>query len=318
MDKINNKKKPIISVIVPIYKVEKYIEKCINSIINQTYKNLEIILVDDGSPDNCPKICDEFAKKDKRIRVIHKENGGLSDARNAGLDIMTGDFVCFIDSDDWVESTYVEDMLTAQQNTDADIVACGVFLIEENTNNKKIFLQSKKNKLLKNNIFKYYYSKKNKIFCSAWNKLYKKEIFNEIRYPKGRIYEDSAIILKILGKCERVIVISNLLYNYLKRNESITGTNFDLKKLNSLFLNYEENLKYIEGKKNKKLMCEEVLSGLYNNYLKIIKQLNDDKLKKYLKNDFKEKWIKYKKYLPIFNLRTYRIFYLILKYKMLK
>ena len=100
--------KEVISIVVPIYKVEKYIKKCIDSIIEQTYKNLEIILVDDGSPDGCAKICDEYAKKDKRIKAIHKENGGLSDARNVGIDISTGKYICFVDSDDYIENNYIE------------------------------------------------------------------------------------------------------------------------------------------------------------------------------------------------------------------
>ena len=103
-----NVRKELISIVIPVYKVELYLEKCIESIINQTYKNLEIIIVDDGSPDNCPQICDEYSKKDKRIKVIHKENGGLSDARNAGIDIATGKYIAFVDSDDYVSDDYVE------------------------------------------------------------------------------------------------------------------------------------------------------------------------------------------------------------------
>ena len=112
---------PKISVIVPVYKVEKYLDKCVESIVNQTYKNLEIILVDDGSPDNCPAMCDEWAEKDERIRVIHKENGGLADARNAGMDIATGDYIGFVDSDDWIEPNMYEVLLKNALKYDADI-----------------------------------------------------------------------------------------------------------------------------------------------------------------------------------------------------
>ena len=114
-----------ISVIVPIYKTEQFLSKCIDSIINQTYKNLEIILVDDGSPDNCPKICDEYAKRDNRIKVIHKENGGLSSARNAGIEIATGDFSAFVDSDDWIDSDMYESLVKLSDEYNADIAECG-------------------------------------------------------------------------------------------------------------------------------------------------------------------------------------------------
>ena len=117
---------PKISVIVPVYKVEKYLDRCVESIVNQTYKNLEIILVDDGSPDNCPVMCDEWAEKDERIRVIHKENGGLADARNAGMNIATGDYIGFVDSDDWIEPNMYEVLLKNALKYDADISRCGL------------------------------------------------------------------------------------------------------------------------------------------------------------------------------------------------
>ena len=117
---------PLISVIVPIYNVEKYLDRCVDSIINQTYKNLEIILVDDGSPDNCPQMCDDYAKKDSRIKVVHKENGGLSDARNVGMEVATGEYVSFIDSDDYISLDFYETLLETIVDNDSDIVECGV------------------------------------------------------------------------------------------------------------------------------------------------------------------------------------------------
>ena len=116
-----------VSIIVPVYNVEKYLDKCIESIVNQTYRNIEIILVDDGSPDKCPEICNEWAKKDDRIKVIHKENGGLSSARNAALEIAQGDYITFVDSDDWIENDMIQSMLTCAAKNDADIVCCGFY-----------------------------------------------------------------------------------------------------------------------------------------------------------------------------------------------
>ena len=122
----------LLSVIVPIYNVEDYLNRCVDSIINQTYKNLEIILVDDGSPDNCPQMCDDYAKKDSRIRVVHKENGGLSDARNAGMKVATGEYVSFIDSDDYISLDFYETLFQTMVDNDSDIVECSVVKFYEN------------------------------------------------------------------------------------------------------------------------------------------------------------------------------------------
>lgn len=123
------KQQPLISVIVPVYNVEQYIHQCVDSILSQTYKNLEIILVDDGSPDNCPAICDGYARNDDRVKIIHQENGGLSAARNSALDLCTGEYIAFVDSDDWIESNAYEEMMSEMQKKDLDVVFCGVNVI---------------------------------------------------------------------------------------------------------------------------------------------------------------------------------------------
>ena len=123
------KQQPLISVIVPVYNVEQYIHQCVDSILSQTYKNLEIILVDDGSPDNCPAICDEYARNDDRVKIIHQENGGISAARNSALDLCTGEYIAFVDSDDWIESNAYEEMMSEMQKKDLDVVFCGVNVI---------------------------------------------------------------------------------------------------------------------------------------------------------------------------------------------
>ena len=298
----------LVSVIVPVYKVEKYLEKCVDSIINQTYKNLEIILVDDGSPDNCPKMCDLYAKEDKRVKVIHKQNGGLSDARNAGLDIMTGNFVCFVDSDDWVEKNYVEEMLNIQQKTNADVVACGINLVNEETGEISIFKCSKENVIYEDNKILRKYFKKNEIISGvAWNKLYKKYIFEHLRYPKGRIYEDNAIILQILHKCKKLVVIKDRLYNYLKRRNSIMLTGMTEQKLKSMILNNEERTQFLIQINEKSILCKEIVLYL-KHYCWIYRELKDENLKNILKQDFKIKWNKYKKYLSLFDLNTYKLF----------
>lgn len=217
-------KNPLVSVIVPIYNVEKYIKKCVESIINQTYKNLEIILVDDGSPDNCPQICDEFALKDSRIKVIHKKNGGLSDARNTGLDIMSGEWVVFVDSDDFVSKYYVENLyfLTQKYNADIAITSYKSFFdtnlefSSKKITNEKIFLHSSK-EAIKNMLYNKYY------FVSAWRIIYKSTLFSNIRFPKGEIYEDLSTIPLVIFKSDKVAFCSVKDYFYLQRENSITG-----------------------------------------------------------------------------------------------
>ena len=180
---------PRLSVIVPVYKVEKYIHKCIDSILNQTFTDFELILVDDGSPDNCGKICDEYAKRDARIRVIHKENGGLSDARNFGIDAAKGEIIGFVDSDDIIDANMYGDMIRYMDEHDLDVVCADTYVVR---NDKKKFNPRYK----KDMIFEGQNAVKEildgTLDNAAWNKIYKRKVIGNVRYPKGRIYEDVA------------------------------------------------------------------------------------------------------------------------------
>ena len=166
----------LISVIVPVYKVEKYLNRCVNSIINQIYKNLEIILIDDGSPDKCPYICDEWSKRDSRIKVLHKQNGGLSDARNAGLKIATGEFIGFVDSDDWIAPEMYERLLTAIIKDQSDIAECNVKMVWKNNLQSKMLLQQN-NCVLKRDEAQLELLNESKLKQPVWNKLYKGNTF---------------------------------------------------------------------------------------------------------------------------------------------
>ena len=175
---------PLITVIIPVYKVELYLERCIESVRNQIYTNLEIILVDDGSPDNCPQICDDYAKRDNRIIVIHKENGGLSSARNSGLDIMTGQYVTFLDSDDFFHNEFVFHLYNLAEKYDADLVKCGYIKGSGTKFNKQntkevIEIYDRRSVFLKY---------KNKI--AAWGLLYKTILWANVRFPVGMLNED--------------------------------------------------------------------------------------------------------------------------------
>ena len=217
-----------ISVIIPMYKVEKYLKKCIESVLKQTYTNLEIILVDDGSPDNCGEICEEYKKKDSRIKVIHKENGGLSDARNKGIDVATGKYVTFIDSDDFIEKNYVEFLYNLIRKYNADISIGSHKIIYNNIIiDKSTYKEFSENseKILEKILYD------DGVDLSAWGKLYKIKLFDGIRFPKGRLYEDSATTYKLIHLANVIAVSSRPIYNYVMRNNSISQGDFNLKKM---------------------------------------------------------------------------------------
>lgn len=213
---------PLVSIIVPIYKVEPYLQRCLDSIVNQTYTNLEIILVDDGSPDGCPQICDEYATRDKRIVVIHKENGGLSSARNAGLDVCKGEYISFVDSDDWVEKNYIESLLYIAIKENADITIGENFI----SRNKNISINKSYNTkvyISKDAIF--HLLKNNHIaFTVSWGKLYKRELFSSLRFPIGKYHEDEFTTYILFYNSKKIAYTSEILYYYDQRAGSIVST----------------------------------------------------------------------------------------------
>lgn len=239
MGTVDRSQEPLVSIIVPIYNVEKYLKKCVDSIINQTYKNLEIILVDDGSPDLCGEICDEYVKMDKRIKVIHKINGGLSDARNAGLNIMQGQYVGFVDSDDWIEPNMYARLIENLIDFNADISIGGVTNLLESENGYKILRTTQKDEIIN-----WSCDKEEAMECyflgtwSAWDKIYKKTIFKDLRFPKGEINEDEAIALQILEQCDVISYTNEAVYNYIK--EEIVSLLQNLIRINYYGLNIVE------------------------------------------------------------------------------
>ena len=234
-----------ISVIVPVYKVEPYLRKCVDSILAQTYTNLEVILVDDGSPDSCGAICDEYAAKDNRVRVIHKHNGGLSDARNAGLNIATGDWLSFIDSDDWIEASMYETLLHNATKNNAEISIGGV-VDEVLTDNGIVITKTTQGGSVVTEV-REKQSAIRHFLCnswSAWDKIYRRMVFDGVRYPVGEINEDEAIALQLLEKCERVVYTNEVFYHYIKRPESITTSSFSPKKF-AWYRHCRDNLEWI-------------------------------------------------------------------------
>lgn len=218
----------MISVIVPVYGVEDYLDQCVKSIVAQSYTDLEIILVDDGSPDGCPAMCDAWAKKDRRIIVIHKPNGGLSDARNAGLNVANGDYISFIDSDDWIVPTMLETMLSTLLQADADICSCGIINAYEDGSTQSWnlpFLNGDSESFLRA-----LYSDTS-VPVATWNKLYKSELWTELRFPKGKICEDAFTTYKLIDSSKKLVQIPDKLYYYRIHSGSIMTSSFRLARM---------------------------------------------------------------------------------------
>lgn len=215
---------PLVSVIVPVYNVERYLPQCLQSIVEQTYSHLEIILVDDGSTDGSPAICDEWAERDPRIRVTHQQNGGLSQARNTALDVMNGDYVTMVDGDDHVDSTFVETLLRCLTEHNADIAVCEWNMYRDGKTPKSakpqhtdVIVYSRKEAI--NAVFY-----QDTLTNSACSRLYNSRLWKDIRFPKGMLYEDLAVVYHVLQLTTKVVFCPQVLYFYLQRAESITGT----------------------------------------------------------------------------------------------
>lgn len=240
---------PLISVIVPVYKVENYIKQCVESILHQTYTNLEIILVDDGSPDKCPWICDEYAKIDKRVIVLHKENGGQSSARNKALEVAKGDYLAFVDSDDYLSENMYSVMMETMLSEKCDIVMCARVDVFNNRKKEYFFLPASRT-----------YSGEealdlmlmDTIGSQPWDKIYRRNTYEGLRFPEGRIYEDIGTTYLAFSRCSKFSYIHTPLY-YYRMNES--GTSFSEKpnKIFDTFLSFYERMKYAEVSKSKAL-----------------------------------------------------------------
>lgn len=232
-----------ISVIVPVYNVEKYLPTCLDSLLGQTYQNLEIILVDDGSTDNSGKICDEYAEKDSRIQVVHQENGGLSIARNSGLEYAAGEYVSFVDSDDWMSQNAFRILYQGLKKYHAQ---CSV--------GRFTHVMDKEGKL------SYEKREKCQVRCddsreamkhallrgsSACNRLFERALFQDVRFPEHKTNEDEIAILRVYEKCSRVVFLDKYTYFYRRRPNSITTSTFSVKNLD-FYYNTLENLKYIK------------------------------------------------------------------------
>ena len=231
-----------ISIIIPIYNTEKYLKSCVESIINQTYKNLEIILVDDGSIDKSGQICDEYSKKDPRIKTLHKPNGGLADARNYGLKNATGKYIGFIDGDDYIYPTFYEELHNLIKKHNADIAECQFLRIKEDDINKAEKIIDEENKKLKIDVKEY--ENKNALHLLygtrlhpyvkkvvVWNKIYKRKLWEDMQFPVGKLHEDEFTTFKVLYNCKKIVSTNKILHGYMQTNNSIMRRKIEQKRI---------------------------------------------------------------------------------------
>ena len=233
----NAEKTPELSIIVPIYKVEKYLDECIQSILHQTFTDLELILVDDGSPDACPQMCDAIAEQDSRVRVIHQKNGGLSAARNTGIEAARGNWLGFVDSDDFVAPDFYEKLYNAAVNADADCAVCSVQLIHEDGSRMDTPPQWKVygGGYTGEDVLKTITWQNNVPYLVAWNKLYRREVFRTLRYPVGRINEDGFVFAELFDTIKKVACVEQPLYFYRRRTGSIMQSKCTLRNLDEFW-----------------------------------------------------------------------------------
>lgn len=295
----------MVSVIIPIYNIKDYMADSVRSVMLQTYKDIEIILVDDGSTDESPAICDEYMAKDSRIRVVHKKNGGLSSARNAGIDIAKGDYLIFLDSDDYLALNTIEYISNIQKKTDADIVQYG-YIETEQRYHEEYITGSGKYELVTDK--KRFYEKLYEIggeAASACTKLYKRELFDDLRFKEGILHEDEYMITRMLTSVNTIVYITEKLYYYVMRGGSIIHSGFNMKKLDFFLVGEDriQALKKLEYNELLKQEYERQFSSLMNYYCTAAFRKSEDGCKAILKliRDFYEKY----DYVPIGKMKVF-------------
>lgn len=258
--------KYLVSVIVPVYNVEQYIGRCIESIQRQTYSNLEILLVNDGSKDGSGIICEKYKKLDRRIKIINKINGGLSDARNAGIREAKGEYLVFIDGDDYIKQDYVEKLLYKIVSIDADVVLCSFELVDDNGKLlKQEILSELPNEVVGHDILDAVLTSYGYKYVVAWNKIYRKEIFNKLRFDKDKIYEDEFINFRLFWNCGKIGILEETLYCYVQRNGSIVQSAMTREKIMTKNEMHITRIEFYNEKQDKELYIK--ACQLYCNWL---------------------------------------------------
>lgn len=279
-----NGKNELVSIIVPVYNVEKYLERCIVSIVQQTYENIEIILVDDGSTDRSSEICDDWCRRDKRIKVIHRENGGLSAARNSGIDQATGEYFSFIDSDDYVSQYFIEKLVKLLRDNNTRISICNLTYIYEEDNSERVANVPNGCRTGRKIILEE--MEKGIYYGQVMTKLYHKSIFEQLRFPEKRIHEDDFVFHKIFWPLEKVSSTSEGLYYYVQRSGSIMQNVMTVKRLNDWIDSRKERYEFFCEQNDVELLrCTAncYLATIFMAYMRYMDFLPKDKQQALLK-----------------------------------
>lgn len=261
-----NSEEILVSVIVPIYNVQNYLERCIKSIIAQEHHNLQILLINDGSTDGSYDICLKYERMDSRIKVINKENGGAADTRNKGIDYSNGDYIVFIDGDDYVKANYVKELLNAVIEKQAQIAVCSFDIMGYNNNIiEKVYLNEFEDvvsgrELLIAGMTDFAYK-----YIVVWNKIYKKELFNYVKFDKGKLYEDEYFYFKLFWQCKHIVIVYDSLYYYVQREGSAMQSPMTLVKINAKCEMHQERINFYREKEDKALFY--VACQMYCNWL---------------------------------------------------
>ena len=255
----------MVSVIVPVYNVEKYLQRCIDSICSQTYKNLEIILVDDGSTDSSGDLCDELSKCDTRILVIHQKNGGLSNARNSGIVASKGEYILFVDSDDWIEKNMIELMLSTFSDDKVSLSICGINYYDSDYKFLHSILPQKEGCYLCIDILKDMFGDNRTPYVTACTKLYKRDLFRELMFPDGKLHEDEFTSYKYIYKSEMIAILNLPLYCTIMRNDSIMGKKYTVGRLDGVEALYQKLVFYSQNE-NLQDCKSKVLKEFYGTY----------------------------------------------------
>ena len=254
-----------ISVIVPVYNAEEYIEKCVSSIMNQTYKNLEIILINDGSTDNSGKMCDRYVKKDKRVVVLHKDNGGISSVRNTGIELATGDYIAFVDADDWISEDAFEYLIKNAKKYKADITCCRSYHVVKE---RKIFISDEKTYFFDKNEAITNLVSNEIIGNTVWRKLFKKKLFKGITFPINRTYEDIHVTHKLILKANKITVLPDAKYFFRRHNKSITKSPKTIRKSSDIV--YANIVRYNDLSKQYPQLKELMMKNIIDYSIKLI------------------------------------------------
>lgn len=287
-----------VSVIVPVYNIQNWLNRCITSLINQTMQDIEIILVNDGSTDNSALICSQYKKRDPRVRLVNKSNGGLSDARNYGLKFCKGKYVIFVDGDDYVDQNYVKYLYEAIDYNQSDVAMCGYYEVDQKENIIKEVLPNipnAKDTINGKELYYYFHQPNGVVDQVVWNKIYKFSLFKNLKFEKGRYYEDGYFIAPLCWNAKKISIVRKCLYNYVQRKDSITHSTLTVKKFKDSRDSYLYRINFFKTRND---YFYKLSVGDYKNW--IIFTLTYTKISGEEKKHLKQQYRKYKK--VIYNL----------------